>query len=320
VRAVQDCLDGGAVPDIVALAGVSRAAFDRAVVTALGALPRGAARLPELLGRPRAARRTRRRLAALAGVPPGRVLEVPLLACQAAQAVAASGSRRAAVLVVADAGEWGTVAVGEAADGAVRLDRELHWPDSPLELQLRYARALGLPDAAALARCARDGRPTGADAVRARVRTGADGAFALADDAPWPPPGGLAALPAAQRADLAAAVQTVVAERVLAMARGLVTRGGHDELCVAGTLAHDPVVLAALREGLPGVRVLVHDAPGAAAAGAALYAARTAPCGPAAPWRGWLLPALYLLVVAGLLLMLWLAGGDRPHVPAIYRD
>jgi carbamoyltransferase len=210
----------------------------------------------------------------------------------ASAAFFASPFEQAAILTIDGIGEWATTTIGFGVRNRIDLLEELRYPDS---LGLAYSAVTAYcgfrpnQDEYKLMGLAPYGTPRFADQVREMIGPRHDGSISVdARALGWYRPGGarsrtldrwfdgparVAGDPLTQReADLAASVQTVTEEVVLAMAARAHERTGERRICLAGGVALNCVANGRLlREG-PFDEVWVQPAAGDAgsAAGCAL--------------------------------------------------
>ncbi len=237
------------------------------------------------------------------GVPPEKILYSDHHLSHAASAFYASPFSEAAVLAIDGVGEWASAAIGRGRTTAggraeLTLDAELRYPHSLGLLYAAFTAYLGFEvneGEYKVMGLAPYGTPRYADAVRSMIRPFEDGSFRLdldwfefhrdaqrafsrrLEDAfgPARAPGGPDPSGDARLRDVAASVQLVCEERVLALAAEAKRRTGSANLCLAGGVALNATANARLlREG-PFERVWIQPAAGDAggALGAALYAA-----------------------------------------------
>ena len=214
----------------------------------------------------------------------------------AASAFFPSPFERAAVLTTDGVGEWATTSWGVGDERGLDLRAEIHFPHSLGLLYSAFTYFCGFRVNSGeykLMGLAPYGRPRYADAIRRHlVDLKPDGSYRLHADAftfPWGltmtgrrfeklfgGPRRAPESPITQREmDLAASVQLVTEEAVLAMARHVHRETGEENLCLAGGVALNCVANGRLlREG-PFERVWIQPAAGDAggALGAALVAA-----------------------------------------------
>ncbi|HXT00680.1 MAG TPA: carbamoyltransferase N-terminal domain-containing protein [Elusimicrobiota bacterium] len=237
------------------------------------------------------------------GLPPGKVLYCEHHLSHAASAFYPSPFDDAAVLTIDGVGEWATASVGRGRRGA-----DGRW-ELALEAEMRYPHSLGLLYSAFTAYLGFEvnegeykvmglapyGRPRFADRVRRMIEPFGDGSFRLDldwfafhrdparafarrfEDAFGPARAPSAGDPAQdpRLCDVAASVQLVCEELVLAMAKEAHRRTGSRNLCLSGGVALNAVANGRLLRESPFERVWIQPAAGDAggALGAALYAA-----------------------------------------------
>ncbi|MFI5363967.1 MAG: carbamoyltransferase [Elusimicrobiota bacterium] len=237
------------------------------------------------------------------GLPPGKILYCEHHLSHAASAFFPSPFDEAAVLTLDGVGEWATASLGRGRRGAdggweLTLDAEMRYPHSLGLLYSAFTAYLGFEvneGEYKVMGLAPYGRPRFADEVRRMVRPFGDGSFRL--DLDWfsfqhdpirafsrrfeeafgPARAPDAGDPAgdARFCDVAASVQLVCEELVLAMALEAHRRSGSRNLCLSGGVALNAVANARLMRESPFERVWIQPAAGDAggALGAALYAA-----------------------------------------------
>ena len=237
------------------------------------------------------------------GLAPGKVLYCEHHLSHAASAFFPSPFDEAAVLTVDGVGEWATASVGRGRRGAdgrweLTLDAEMRYPNSLGLLYSAFTAYLGFEvneGEYKVMGLAPYGKPRFADQVRRMVQPFGDGSFRL--DLDWfafhhdptrafarrfedafgparaPDDGDPAENP--RFCDIAASVQLVCEELVLAMAQEAHRRTGSKNLCLSGGVALNAVANARLMRESPFERVWIQPAAGDAggALGAALYAA-----------------------------------------------
>jgi carbamoyltransferase len=229
------------------------------------------------------------------GLPASRILFSEHHLSHAASAFFCSPYEEAAVLTVDGVGEWATASLGVGRGSELRLLREIHFPHSLGLLYSAFTAFLGFEvneGEYKVMGMAPFGRPRFADDVRRLVRIAPDGSFALdmdyfdfhhssarmfsrkfverfgpprAPDAPVEDP---------RYADLAASVQLVTEEVLLALARAAHRETGLRRLCLAGGCALNSVANARILRETPFEELYIQPAAGdgGGALGAALYA------------------------------------------------
>jgi carbamoyltransferase len=237
------------------------------------------------------------------GLPMGKVLYCEHHLSHAASAFFPSPFDDAAVLTIDGVGEWATASLGRGRRGAgggweLALDAEMRYPHSLGLLYSAFTAYLGFEvneGEYKVMGLAPYGRPRFADQVRRMVQPFGDGSFRLDldwfsfhhdpirafarrfEDAFGPARAPDAGDPAEDPrfCDVAASVQLVCEELVLAMAREAHRRTGAKNLCLSGGVALNAVANARLMRESPFERVWIQPAAGDAggALGAALYAA-----------------------------------------------
>lgn len=239
----------------------------------------------------------RTQLAEEFGVEPAKVHFVEHARSHAALAFYSSPFSRAAVLVVDDLGEWASTTLARGEGAALETLVELHHPHSLGLWFSAYTQFLGFEpglDEERVEALAHLGAPRWEREVADTAPALAGGAFEVdtrlfrfAHDAErlfdraleqrfGPARQAGSALRAegadARDADLAASVQRVLEERVLALARELHTRTGLDALCLGGEVFRNRTLVARLAHDGPFRELFAPTALGeaGAAAGAAL--------------------------------------------------
>jgi carbamoyltransferase len=216
-------------------------------------------------------------------------------ASHAAAAFYPSPFRSSAVLTVDGVGEWATATMGSGHDHRLQVERELRFPDSVGLLYSAFTAYCGMRvngGEGELMGLAPFGEPRFAEQILDELVTlRPDGSITL-DQRYFAylggrrttseafhrlfggPPRPLGAAPTRREADLAASVQLVTEEIVLAMARQLHQLTGGDRLCLAGGVALNCVANGRLQREGPFDDVWVQPAAGDAgnALGAALWA------------------------------------------------
>lgn len=239
----------------------------------------------------------RTQLAEEFGVEPAKVQFVEHARSHAALAFYASPFPRAAVLVVDDLGEWASTTLARGEGATLATLAELHHPHSLGLWCSAYTQFLGFEpglDEERVEALAHGGAPCWEREVADTVPALAGGAFEVdtrlfrfAHDAerlfdpaleqrfgPARQAGGRLRTEAgdSRDADLAASVQRVLEERVLALARELHARTGLDALCLGGEVFRNRTLVARLAHDGPFRELFAPAAFGeaGAAAGAAL--------------------------------------------------
>ncbi len=291
VLAIESCLREAAVERseiaFVAFAEKPLRTLERALRTAFHRAPDGLGSfvrtVPRWFGR-------RLREQVLGAVGRQKIVYVERMDALAASAFFPSPFDQAAILVAGADGEWSTAAWGVGRGDRCEVRADLRHPHSIGRLVDAVTRFVGADDPSGLVFLATQGLPRYADQLRSEVLdVRADGSFAVDPrflqlgerDASAAlaslfarPPRASGESPRRDDLDLAASIQVVVEDAVLAMARHLHAETGLDHLCIAGHAALNPLVNARLvREG-PFAEVWVQPATvsGAAALGAALHA------------------------------------------------
>ncbi len=235
------------------------------------------------------------RLVERLGIAPGRVRFSGHHQSHAAAAWRCSPFDRAAVLCVDGVGEWATTTTWRAREGALEPLSELHFPHSLGLLYSVFTAFLGFrvnEGEYKVMGLAAFGEPRYTDAVHRVLRCSKDGSFELDLDhflfhrhpeRSWTP--AFEALFGAPRApgapleqrhkDLAASIQQVLEERLLALCRQLHADTGESKLCLGGGVALNSVAVGRILAEGPFEDVFVMPAAGDAgsALGAALVGA-----------------------------------------------
>src|SRR5512133_3872567 len=246
-------------------------------------------------------------IASRLGVPARKILFTEHHQSHAAAAFLTSPTREAAILTADGVGEWATLTVGRGTrsiDGRCTIDllRELRFPHSLGMFYSTFTAYLGFEvneGEYKMMGLASYGEPRFADQVREILRPTADGALELDLDyfdfhrsgrRAWssrlvdvlgPPrspdePIDLATRDGRRCADVAASVQLVLEDRLVALAGALQRETGLRDLCLGGGVALNGCANARILRESGFERVFVPPAPGDAgcALGAALYADR----------------------------------------------
>ena len=225
------------------------------------------------------------------GIPAARVLFAEHHLSHAASAFFCSPFDEAAILTVDGVGEWATTSLALGRGTEIRPLKEIRFPHSIGLLYSAFTAFLGFEvneGEYKVMGLAAYGKPNYADRVRKLLRIAADGSFELSMDyfsfrhspermfnakfeALFGPAG---------RADanVAASVQLVTEEALLALARELHRETGLKRLCLAGGVALNSVANARIMRETPFEEVWVQPAAGdsGGALGAALYASHAA--------------------------------------------
>jgi carbamoyltransferase len=286
--------------------------FERLLATQLGAFPRSAGAFAGTMFLWLGDRLwLKNRICEELEIEPDKVRFCEHQLAHAASAYFPSPHEEAAVLAVDDFGEWATTALAHGKGGALATLAEIHFPHSLGLVCSALTQFLGFEpgaDEGKLEALAAFGRPRFRGALAELVPPLDGGAFAVdqrhlrlvqggerlfADSLAGvlgPPRSSGSPLRIdgedARDADLAASLQDLIEERVLALARELHRRTGSDALCFAGQLARNRALAARLlREGPFRSLFVPPDADEAGAAlGAALAVHHAA--APGAPrWR-----------------------------------
>jgi carbamoyltransferase len=230
-------------------------------------------------------------------VPPDKVAFVEHQRAHAASAFFASPFDEAAVLTLDDMGEWATVTLGQGRGKQLDILSEVHFPASLGLWTSAFVQFLGFEpgvDEEKLEALSHLGTPRFEREIAQTIPQASDGSFTVDPkrfrfaydgeslfDASLAEALGPARMPGSpvrmgdgdtRDADIAASVQRVLEERVLALAVELKKRVPLDNLCVAGEVARNRTLIARLVSDGPFKNVFVPPAPGesGAALGAAL--------------------------------------------------
>ena len=303
LRAARSCLSRAGLngPDLDRVVFYEKPLrrFERTLATALRAFPGGGRGFAREASRWLGDRLwLKGRLADELGVDPKKIQFVEHLASHAACAFYLSPIQRAAVLVADDVGEWATTAIFKAGGTGLELVGEAHLPHSLGLVVSAFVQFLGFDpgkDDEYLGDLAGHGTPRFADAVRELVGADEDASPAIARGhfnfgegvrqlwteemarrfGPARVPGSPLRLGGddARDADLAASLQQVLEERIVALAQKALERTGEEDLCFAGVLARNRGVNTALleRSGARSLFVPPEPADAGGALGAALY-------------------------------------------------
>src|SRR5690606_8392005 len=210
----------------------------------------------------------RHRVASELELPFDRVRFVPHARALATAAFHQSPFDEAASLCLDGAGEWTTASLGRIGPAGLAVEVELEHPHSLVHFTAAVARTLGLDpdrDQRRLEGLAGEGRPRFLDSLAALVPAAQDGSFALAPEGlaldaegvarsgvgleralgPAREPG---SSPGEAERDIAASLQHLLEERVLALARELARRTGLPRACLAGEPFSNGRLLARLAE------------------------------------------------------------------------
>ena len=223
----------------------------------------------------------------------GKVFFVDHHLSHAAAAFLPSPFESAAILTADAVGEWATTGAGSGRGDKLVMDRELRFPDSLGLLYTAVTTYLGFEahegegKVMGLAGC---GRPSFLDAARKLVQAAPDGSFRLnlkyfsfyGGNRMFSPameelfgPARLPEGPLEERhADIAASLQALAEELLLAMASDLRSRTGEENLCAAGGVFLNCVANRKILERSGFKRLFVQPGAGdcGGALGAALYA------------------------------------------------
>jgi carbamoyltransferase len=221
------------------------------------------------------------------GIPASRILFAEHHLSHAASAFFCSPFEEAAILTVDGVGEWSTTLIAEGRGPRIRPLKEIRFPHSIGLLYSAFTAWLGFEvneGEYKVMGLAAYGKPKYADRVRRLLRVSRDGSFELDLDyfdyhrtparmfngrfeALFGPAG-------RQDPDVAASVQLVTEEAVLALAREAYAATGLGTLCLAGGVALNSVANARIMRETPFCDVWVQPAAGdsGGALGAALLA------------------------------------------------
>jgi carbamoyltransferase len=307
LAAIEWCLDAGGVApealDAVVFYEKPMLKLERILVSALRAFPRSWSSFPRAMKNSFGGKVwVKGLIASHLGVPGAKILFTEHHQAHAACAYYTAPTRNAAIVTADGVGEWATFTVGRGEGARVTVEREIRWPHSLGMLYSTFTAFLGFEvneDEYKVMGLAAYGQPRFADEVRALVRRGDDGAFALdlayfdyhaAGTRAWsrrfeerfgPPRAPLDAIDleteAGRRwADLAASVQRVLEDEMVAVCRRVHEDTGLSDLCLGGGVALNVCANARVLAETGFERVFVPPAPGDAgcALGAALYADR----------------------------------------------
>jgi carbamoyltransferase len=282
--------------------------FDRILTSALRAFPRSWKSFPKAIKNTLGEKAwVRGLISSHLGVPGRKILFTEHHQSHAAAAFLTAPTRRAAILTADGVGEWATMTIGHGerrADGStdITLLREVRYPHSLGLLYSTFTAYLGFAvneGEYKVMGLASYGRPVFADQVRKLIWRTPDGAFALnlsyfefqttAErsysarflDLFGPPRGAyepidLETEDGRRFADIAASVQRVLEDILVAIARDLQRETGLDDLCMGGGVALNGVANARILQESGFANLFIPPAPGDAgcALGAALYADR----------------------------------------------
>lgn len=312
-RAVRHCLEAGGVEagglDRVVFYQKPLRRFERVLATRLQGFPRSTRAFASDMFLWLGDRLWMKgRIAGDLGVEASRIAFVAHQQSLATLALRASGVERAALLVVGDGGEWAATSLGRGEDGVATLLEETHLPHSLGRVAAALTQFLGFvpgADGGRTEALAAHGTARQLEVLRTLVPAGAGGTYSVDtgpfrfqhDDERLYGPGlerllGPARFPgqplehqqgATRHADLAASLQALLEERVLALAARLHERVPLPDLCLTGELARNRRLVARLAREGPFERVHVPADPGEAGAalGAALAVEQALRGGPA---------------------------------------
>lgn len=312
LRAIEWCLEHAKIEpeelDAVVFYEKPMLKFERILTTALRAFPHSWRSFPKAMKNTLGEKLwVKGIIQSHLGVPGSKVLFIEHHQSHAAAAFLTQPTDRAAILTADGVGEWATLSLGVGLKGedgkaSVTLLRELRFPHSLGMLYSTFTSFLGFEvneGEYKVMGLASYGKPRFADDVRKVIHGAPDGSFALdlayfdfhttakrsysdalvglfgpprAPYAPLDP----ATPEGARYADIAASVQLVLEETLLAIARSLRAETGLDDLCFGGGVALNGVANARILRESGFSRLFVPSAPGDAgcAMGAALYADR----------------------------------------------
>jgi carbamoyltransferase len=282
--------------------------FDRILTSALRAFPRSWKSFPKAIKNTLGEKAwVRGLISSHLGVPGRKILFTEHHQSHAAAAFLTAPTKRAAILTADGVGEWATMTIGHGerrVDGStdITLLREVRYPHSLGLLYSTFTAYLGFAvneGEYKVMGLASYGRPVFADQVRKLIWRTPDGAFALnlsyfefqttAErsyssrflDLFGPPRGAyepidLETEDGRRFADIAASVQRVLEDILVAIARDLQRETGLEDLCMGGGVALNGVANARILQESGFANLYVPPAPGDAgcALGAALYADR----------------------------------------------
>lgn len=312
LQAIKWCLDRGGLTaeelDAVVFYERPMLKFERVLTSLLRAFPRSWRSFPHAMRNALGEKIwVKGIIASHLDVPGDRILFTDHHQAHAATAFLCSPSRKAAILTADGVGEWATLTIGRGerqADGQVAIEilRELRYPHSLGMLYSTFTAFLGFAvneGEYKVMGLAAYGKPTYADAVRRIIRSTPDGGFALDLDyfdyhttaqrsysqrfvrefgPPRLPhePLDLGTAEGARYADLAASIQRVLEDVMVALCQRLHAETGLQDLCLGGGVALNGCANARILRESGFRRVFVPPAPGDAgcALGAALYADR----------------------------------------------
>lgn len=314
LSAIEWCLDeAGLTPDdLDAVVFYERPMlkFERILSCALRAFPRSWRSFPQAMKNSLGEKVwVRGIIASQLGVPSKKILFTEHHQSHAAAAFLTAPTREAAILTADGVGEWATLSVGRGRrppDGAgkveLTLDREIRFPHSLGMLYSSFTAYLGFAvneGEYKVMGLAAYGEPRFADEVRKIVRPAPEGAFSLDLDffdyhttaqrsyssrfvevfgpprSPYDPID-LATSEGRRFADIAASVQRVLEDALVALTQSLHQRTGLEDLCFGGGVALNGCANARILRESGFRRMFVPSAPGdsGCALGAALYADR----------------------------------------------
>jgi carbamoyltransferase len=277
--------------------------LERIVVSALRAFPRSWRSFPRAMKSSFGGKVwVKGLIASHLGVPGAKILFTEHHEAHAACAYYTAPTRRAAIVTADGVGEWATFTVGRGVGAKVEVLEEIRWPHSLGMLYSTFTAFLGFEvneDEYKVMGLAAYGTPRFADAVRALLGRTADGGFALDLAAfdyhaggarSWsrrfeerfgPPrapydPIDLETEDGRRWADLAASVQLVLEDEMVAQCRRVHQASGLPDLCLGGGVALNVRANARILTEAGFERVFVPAAPGDAgcALGAALFVDR----------------------------------------------
>jgi carbamoyltransferase len=312
LAAIEWCLDNAGIEpdalDAVVFYERPMLKFDRILTSALRAFPRSWRSFPHAIKNTLSEKAwVRGLISSQLGVPGRKVLFTEHHQSHAAAAFLTAPTRKAAILTADGVGEWATLTVGQGerrADGStdITLLREVRFPHSLGLFYSAFTAYLGFAvneGEYKVMGLASYGRPSLTDEVRRLIQATNDGAFALdlgyfefqttaqrsysrrlvelfgPPRSPYEPID-LETPEGRRYADIAASVQRVLEDILVAIARDLQRQTGLTDLCFGGGVALNGVANARILAETGFERVFVPPAPGDAgcALGAALYADR----------------------------------------------
>ena len=302
-RAIRSCLDEAGVQardlDRIVFYEKPLRKFERILAMQLGAFPRSAKTFSSSMFLWLGDRLwMKNRIIEELEVPDERISFVEHQRAHAAASYFTSPFEEAAILSIDDMGEWATTLLARGAGNEIESLREVHFPHSLGLWYSAFAQYLGFEpgaDEGLLEELAKQGTPSSLDKVRQTLSAcGEEGGFQVHSehfrfqhDASRLYSQGLIDLLGPARApgspisegpedtrccDLAASVQAVLEERVLALAEELHRHVPSSKLCLSGEVARNRSLVRHLRTDGPFEQIYIPPSPGepGAALGAAL--------------------------------------------------